>query len=367
MECPKERERDRKARSRRKKVLCGCTICNGQTEQRRDVAEKHLRTFGPQPRDERPKDDERDESTSSPDNFASEPLNQADSSAVSDSADDTEEVVKEIEKEPSENCEIHFATKEHALYNTERAKAALYPGSATTVLETLCRYFCWFSEHPGVSKSSLSSLLSIQHEHVLPPNNSLPPSYEEAYKFIEPFLLPLETFNVCPKHCVIYRDCSRYKFATLTECPVCGTPRYIGTSKKPMQRFHYYPVGPRWRRMYGEASISEILQNHGRSGELMSSDDGVMRDIHDAPQFSDAYGIKGAFKGDPRGMSLQFSTDGMNPFSHGTYSMWPLTLTMLNLPKSVRHLLSNIMLVGIIPGSSAGNLKLDAYLEVLVD
>ena len=119
--------------------------------------------------------------------------------------------------------------------------------------------------------------------------------------------------------------------------------------------------------MYGEASISEILQNHGRSGELMNSDDVVMRDIHDAPQFSDAYGIKRAFKGDPRGMSLQFSTDGMNPFSHGTYSMWPLTLTMLNLPKSVRHLLSNIMLVCVIPGSSAGNIKLDAYLEVLVD
>ena len=97
----------------------------------------------------------------------------------------------------------------------------------------------------------------------------------------------------------------------------------------------------------------------------MNSDDVVMRDIHDAPQFSDAYGIKGAFKGDPRGMSLQFSTDGINPFSHGTYSMW--RPTMLNLPKSVRHLLSNIMLVCVIPGSSAGNIKLDAYLEVLVD
>lgn len=50
--------------------------------------------------------------------------------------------------------------------------------------------------------------------------------------------------------------------------------------------------------------------------------------------------------------------------------MWPLTLTMLNLRKKVRHLFSNIMLVGVIPGQQGNEickLKLDAYLEILVD
>ena len=48
--------------------------------------------------------------------------------------------------------------------------------------------------------------------------------------------------------------------------------------------------------------------------------------------------------------------------------MWPLTLTMLNLPKRVRHLFTNIMLVGTIPGQKGDtSLKIDPYMEVLVD
>ena len=57
-----------------------------------------------------------------------------------------------------------------------------------------------------------------------------------------------------------------------------------------------------------------------------------------------------------------------NPFQkdHVTYSMWPIVLTVLNLPSDVRHLFSNFMLVGIIPGPSEPA-SLNPYLEILVD
>ena len=78
----------------------------------------------------------------------------------------------------------------------------------------------------------------------------------------------------------------------------------------------------------------------------------------------------GIFGGDTRGISLALCTDGVNPFAHNrvVYSMWPIMLTILNLPRRLRNRFTNIVLVGIIPGNEAKEAKsLDPYLEVLVD
>lgn len=75
----------------------------------------------------------------------------------------------------------------------------------------------------------------------------------------------------------------------------------------------------------------------------------------------------GVFGGDPRGIALALCTDGVNPFAHNrvVYSMWPIMLTLLNLPWK---LFSNILLVGIVPGNEGKEAKsLDPFLEVLVD
>ena len=70
-------------------------------------------------------------------------------------------------------------------------------------------------------------------------------------------------------------------------------------------------------------------------------------------------------------MLLQLSTDGVNPFSCNkvAYSMWPITLSMLNLPRNVRSLFGNIMLAGIVPAQADGHepKNIDPYLEVVVD
>ena len=67
----------------------------------------------------------------------------------------------------------------------------LFDGSNKTVLEALAGYFYWFSTHPSISKSALSSLLSDENFNVLPQGNNLPSSYDvEAYNFIKPPLLP---------------------------------------------------------------------------------------------------------------------------------------------------------------------------------
>ena len=68
----------------------------------------------------------------------------------------------------------------------QNASLPLYEGSDKTVMEVLAEYFHWFSSHPSISKSALSSLLAHEHCNVLPKGNNLPSSYDQAYNFVKP-------------------------------------------------------------------------------------------------------------------------------------------------------------------------------------
>ena len=48
--------------------------------------------------------------------------------------------------------------------------------------------------------------------------------------------------------------------------------------------------------------------------------------------------------------------------------MWPIMLTLLNLPREMRNTFGSIFPLGIVPGNGSQELKdLDPYLEVLID
>ena len=78
----------------------------------------------------------------------------------------------------------------------------LFEGRSVTVLEALAGYFNWFSNHPSISKSALSSLLNHEHFNVLPPGNNLPSSYEQVYNVIKPHLVPTVCYRACPNDCI---------------------------------------------------------------------------------------------------------------------------------------------------------------------
>ena len=91
----------------------------------------------------------------------------------------------------------------------------LFEGSSKKVLITLAGYFYWFSSHPSITKSALSSLLSHEHFNVLPPGNNLPSTYEQAVSFIKPQLLPTECYHACLNDCVLFRKTNRYDYSKL--------------------------------------------------------------------------------------------------------------------------------------------------------
>ena len=80
------------------------------------------------------------------------------------------------------------------------------------------------------------------------------------------------------------------------------------------------------------------------------------------------FGKDGVFGGDCRGLLIQLSTDGVNPFSSNKvcYSMWPVMVTILNLPKILRNKHKCVMPAGIIP-TNGKHEPVDPYLDVLVD
>lgn len=235
----------------------------------------------------------------------------------------------------------------------------LYEGSETTVLEALVKSFYWFTQHPGVSKEALSSMLSMQHS-LLPRNNNLPSSYEAALRVIEPYLVQPLVYDVCRNDCIIFRS----QYEDLDNCPKCGSERFT-SQKSAARQYIYLPLKPRLTRMFGTASIAAVLQAHSQIERDLK-----IYDIQQSAAWDAAYSTNGIFGGDPRGISLAMCTDGVNPFAHNkvTYSMWPMMLTLLNLPRKTRNKFSSILLVGIIPANGAKEpYTLQPYIDILVD
>ena len=254
----------------------------------------------------------------------------------------------------------HSSRFQPALYEDFQAIAPLYEGSTVSVLEAVTHHMHWFTQHPGTSKDALSSILHMQHTKVLPQPNLLPDSYSAAMKLIEPFLIQPLVFDVCPNDCMIFRGA----YATDTECPFCTSKRYKA-NLTPQRRFQYLPIGPRLERLFGTPNLAQIVQAHE-----LSATPSILCDIQDSRAWNSAYSKDGIFKADPRGISFGLCTDGVNPFSHlrTSYSMWPIMLSLLNLPRKTRHNFGNILLVGIIPGNGKQEAKnIQPYLEILVD
>ena len=265
--------------------------------------------------------------------------------------------------ESRKNDSSVFSTVGDCLYLNSASTTPLYEASSLTVLDALVQYFLWFCEHPGISKEALSSLLATQHG-ILPPGNQLPSSYETALRVIEPNLVQPLVYDACPQDCILFRG----EYASLSKCPKCSHGRYVPNGGTiPARRFTYLPLKPRIVRLFGTSNIAQILQSHAivREHEMER-----IFDIQQSPAWKKAYGIDGVFEGDSRGISLSLCTDGVNPFAHNrvSYSMWPIMLTLLNLPRKWRNRFASILLVGIVPSNGPQEAhSLNPYLDVLVD
>ena len=168
------------------------------------------------------------------------------------------------------------------------------------------KHFRWFTEHPGISKEALGSMLRMQRGFM--PDSNLPDSYEAALQAIEPYLVDTIVYDVCTNDCIVFRK----EHAESAQCPKCGSNRYIAPgSEVAVRKFTYLPLKPRLARLFGTASTAAVLQAHATAERGAK-----VYDIQQSSAWDAAYGQDGVFGRDPRGISLALCTDGVNPWAH---------------------------------------------------
>lgn len=259
-------------------------------------------------------------------------------------------------------CKPKFDWFSDEMYNGKKYQQPLFDGSQTSVLQAVSKHLYIFSTNHGMSKSALNDSLQCEKTS-LPQPNLLPGSYQEAKAYIAPFLMPLEKYEACVNDCLLYRD----QHSNLSECPVCKEPRKEnGRSRK---IFTYMPLGPRLARWHGTFNLCKLLY----AKEIKVTQTGFLRDFTDGNICKSWYEAEHIFgdKDPELCVPLSLFTDGVNPNKNMVCqkSMWPIMLTWITLPPSIRQLLGPMLLMGIIPSGKKGAepKSLDPYLSVVVD
>jgi len=150
-------------------------------------------------------------------------------------------------------------------------------------------------------------------------------------------------------------------YNALTECPFCLEPR-LDDRGKPRQTFDYVPIIHRLWLQYAHATRAETLKNYRKEMEdpweegINDYWDGKLHQQH----------MDNGFFGDEHDIALGFSTDGLQLFTVGTYSIWLLLLINLNLPPNQRVKKRNLILCSVIPGPNNPK-DIQSFLRVMVD
>lgn len=162
--------------------------------------------------------------------------------------------------------------------------------------------------------------------------------------------------DVCVNDCVVFdRDLTDAK-----ACPLCASARRDEHGKA-MKQFRYIPLIPQLLRLFGSAHTAASMT----WAALHKFNPLEMRDITESPGFAELVRDT-LFRVDERNLALMFCSDGVQPFSGSNYDMWPIFLSILNLPPHLRNLPQHMLLVGLIPGRNAP-VYINTYLRLLVD
>src|ERR1043165_8506954 len=266
--------------------------------------------------------------------------------------DRVEEIAEALEEDPND-CPKMF---ERLVSDAEKP---LYNGCTKfTRLSAVLKLYNLKAGN-GWSDKSFTELLALMKD-MLPEDNVLPYRTYEAKKMLYFIGMSYDKIHACPKDCVLFRN----EYASLNKCPKCGAPRY---KKKlsPTKVLWYFPIIPRFRRMYRSETDSRNLTWYADERIV----DGKFRHPADSPQWMKIDNDYPEFGKEARNLRLALSTDGMNP--HGiqsiSHSIWPVILMIYNLPPWLCMKRKYMMLSMLISGPKQPGNDIDVYLKPLIE
>jgi hypothetical protein len=254
---------------------------------------------------------------------------------------------------------------EHLEELMDQATKPLYDGLNISLISTTIVLVNMAVIH-GVSNAYMDELLKYLGTVLLPSGNVLPQSHREAKKVIQKLGLNYEIIDCCSNGCVLYR----LDLRNLSDCPKCGTSRFIaGSDTIPARVVRYFPLIPRLLRMYRSAKIAKLLRFHVDHPNLEK--DEVMRSVADSParKHVDEV-IDPSFAHEVRNLRFGLALDEVNPFRHNNtqHSTWPILMVIYNLPPYLVMKKFFIQLCILISGKQSPTTEnIDVFLHPLVD
>ncbi|XP_058775331.1 uncharacterized protein LOC131649595 [Vicia villosa] len=239
------------------------------------------------------------------------------------------------------------------------AETPLYEGCTKfTRLSTVLKLYNLKARH-GWSDKSFTDLLTLLSE-ILPKNNVLPSRTYEAKRLLCSIGMSYEKIHACPNDFILFRN----EYASLNMCPKCSAPRYKKETA-PSKMLWYFPIIPRFRRMYRNAEDAKNLTWHANERVV----DGMLRHPADSPQWVKIDHDYPSFGQEERNLRLALSTHGINP--HGIQSSklttWQVILLIYNLPPWLCMKRKYTMLTMLISGPKQPGNDIDIYLAPLIE
>ena len=242
----------------------------------------------------------------------------------------------------------------------------LFEGSECSKLESMLKLHNWKARF-GISDSAFTDLLSCVGSF-LPKDNVLPVNAYEAKKTLSNLGLDYIKIHSCPNDCILYRG----MYVDASKCPKCYLSRWkMGKDGKlrlniPAKVMWYFPIIPRFKRMFKSPSTAELMTWHGKE----RIKDGKMRHPADSPSWRNIDYRWPTFGSEPRNIRLALSADGINPHNNGLtnrYSCWPVVLVTYNLPPWLCMKRKFMMLTILVSGPHEPGNNIDIYLQPMID
>ncbi|XP_062014790.1 uncharacterized protein LOC133731433 [Rosa rugosa] len=246
------------------------------------------------------------------------------------------------------------------------AELPLFTGCPFTKMSATVMFYK-FKARNSLSDSGYDELLEMVRS-LLPPDNILPSSLYSTKKLLKAFDLGYEKIHACVNDCCLFRKSLEH----METCPKCGASRWKVNKRTqkiekgvPAKVLRYFPIIPRFRRMFKDSEKAEQLTWH----HTHKSQDGKMRHPVDSLAWKKIDSKWPSFAEDPRNLRLGLSSDGFNPFGDlsSRYSCWPVILVAYNLPPSLCMSKEHLMLTLLIPGPKQPGNDIDVYLEPLIE
>lgn len=101
---------------------------------------------------------------------------------------------------------------------------------------------------------------------------------------------------------------------------------------------------------------------------MLLTTDHLLTDVYDRRIWKEFLSVAGLpFLAAPYTFGLMLNVDWFQPYTHTIYSVGVVYLTVMNLPRTLRFKLENIIIVGIIPGPTEPSHDINPFLEPLVN